>query len=117
MDDDMTARAPNGQVAEWIRFISSVLVIPAFAFGFVWMIRMDRSLAGVEASRFTATDGLKMQQQHAEQLAAIWTEMSNIRVAIADLPPDDFVAYVRRIEGDLHALELEVASRAAKSRD
>jgi hypothetical protein len=110
MGEQVNVKAPNGTAAEWVKFVSSVLVIPTFAFGLWWMIRMDRDIASEKASRFTASDGLMMQQQYASQVSLIWTELAQIRVELARQPPEEFAAYTRALEARIRALEIQIAT-------
>lgn len=99
--DHLTDQQPSTLAWRIVDTVIALLLTVALALG-AWQARTTIShgqqLAGIEANRFTAGDGLD-----------VWKEISSIRTEIATLPrevpPNWFLQRVDRIETRLDAID------------
>lgn len=101
----------TGKTLDWVRWVSQVAVIPLLAFMLVWILNIDRSVTAMTANRYTSGDHAKHLSEMNGQMTSIWKELASLRVAMANLPPEEFEAKVNAIEKRLRAVELEQARR------
>lgn len=102
----------KGQALDWIRWISQVALVPVLGF-LIWQgeQREDKldtqaaQIATIEANRYTSSDHMKHLSQNAEEHLTLWNAISELHIKIAELPPDEFRAYVTSLEERLREVE------------
>jgi hypothetical protein len=87
---------PKHPVAEWIRFISAVLIVPLFAFMLGWQLSHERRLTVIESSSFTATDGL-----------AVWMELGN-KIDSINVPSAEVLNRLDSIEKSIQDIQRRI---------
>ena len=91
---NLMTKLPNGAVAEWIKFVSSALVIPMFAFMFIWIISIERRITAIESSRFTTADGVRM------------LSLINAKADRSEVPPPWLIESLNDIKSDIRELRI-----------
>ena len=91
-----------------------MLLIPILAFVLIQGVQQSKSIVAIEANRYTAADQAKHLAEVSGQMMAIWQEMAKLRVAMAELPPVQFRAYVESIDARQRLLEIELAKLTSK---
>jgi hypothetical protein len=105
-----------GQVLDWVRWFSQVLAIPLLGV-VVWgwwdhekrLNEADKQIAVIEGNRYTSVDAFEHSKEAAAQLTAVWSALGDLKVEIAQLPPEDFVIRINKIDDRLR--EVEIARR------
>lgn len=87
------AKVPNGQLGQWVRFVSSAILIPAVVALLIWIIAIERRLTAIEANRFTAADGIRL------------VELLNSKADRSEVPPPEVRQRLDRIDKDIQEIK------------
>lgn len=81
---------PTSNLAQWVKFLSSVLIIPIVFAAFIWARNMEGRMTRVEASRWTNED----QRAYAQAL----TIALALKADKIDVPPPEVKQSLDRLE-------------------
>jgi hypothetical protein len=95
----------NNKMERWVKFISSVVVIPAFIAMFIMVQNNSLAIARIEANMFTSDKWLAESKELALQLTSIWRQLADLRVEVASLPPVEFRERVNQLDTRVRDIE------------